>query len=421
MNIKLILFTITALLLNSILFFSCEQQAVNPHSGNMAPVVVRLLNGPPPEASQLPPNATTLLLKTNNPALAGLARGFCKPGGTSLINSGKVVFFDLGISFEEFEQIESDTSLQKQADLIWKNMTPSTNFQDHIDLRVNYLDFLTSNRSSIEKEGNLEISNEMVRGEFFLTEGLKAATIGLFDSGEMYYLGDSEGLFMASPQDTSYIYIFLEYTGPLNLNLSLPPETPNRVLPIEGQIEATGYIDSERFHISMVVNQEYTQEIRPDFSGIFMSTAILTRRTNTITFTVLDTLTGRTASFQQTVQFTGEFPALRASLSWDGYGDLDLHMMAPDSSECYYLNPNIGGMVLDVDNTSGFGPENISVIAPQTGQYTVSVVNFGQVTGLTATVNIYRWNPNLDREDLIDTQTHFFGDTEPWMVGSYQP
>ena len=48
------------------------------------------------------------------------------------------------------------------------------------------------------------------------------------------------------------------------------------------------------------------------------------------------------------------------TLIWDTDADLDLHVIEPGGKEIYWEEPkgNLGGE-LDVDNTKGFGPENI--------------------------------------------------------------
>ena len=70
---------------------------------------------------------------------------------------------------------------------------------------------------------------------------------------------------------------------------------------------------------------------------------------------------------------------LRVVLSWDSAGtDLDLHVVAPDGGHAWYGNrvmPN--GGALDVDVTTGYGPEIFSSAAPARGNYHVYVNYFG--------------------------------------------
>jgi uncharacterized protein YfaP (DUF2135 family) len=70
---------------------------------------------------------------------------------------------------------------------------------------------------------------------------------------------------------------------------------------------------------------------------------------------------------------------LRVVLSWDSDGtDLDLHVVAPDGGHAWYGNrvmPN--GGALDVDVTTGYGPEIFSSAAPARGNYHVYVNYYG--------------------------------------------
>jgi uncharacterized protein YfaP (DUF2135 family) len=70
---------------------------------------------------------------------------------------------------------------------------------------------------------------------------------------------------------------------------------------------------------------------------------------------------------------------LRVVLSWDTPGtDLDLHVIGPDGAHAWYgqrVMPN--GGALDVDVTTGYGPEIFSSAAPLAGNYHVYVNYFG--------------------------------------------
>jgi hypothetical protein len=103
---------------------------------------------------------------------------------------------------------------------------------------------------------------------------------------------------------------------------------------------------------------------------------------------------------------TAQSAGLRLELRWDGTGDLDLHLhngvtTSPwysTPNDCYYANRmaawDLAGTAddgfLDLDNTTGYGPELAHVTAPVIGEsYTVGVHNYNNGAGRIATVSIY--------------------------------
>ena len=70
---------------------------------------------------------------------------------------------------------------------------------------------------------------------------------------------------------------------------------------------------------------------------------------------------------------------LRAVLSWDTDGtDLDLHIISPDGSHTFYgARATPDGGALDVDVTTGYGPEIYSNATPPPGTYLVYVNYYG--------------------------------------------
>ncbi|MCB9670130.1 MAG: hypothetical protein H6734_11705 [Alphaproteobacteria bacterium] len=104
--------------------------------------------------------------------------------------------------------------------------------------------------------------------------------------------------------------------------------------------------------------------------------------------------------------------SLWVEMFWDQPGDdMDLHLLAPNGTigttlDCYYGNckptatPLDWGVAnfaddnptLDRDDVSGTGPENINILAPSNGIFTVAVKDFGSdptIASTTVTVNIY--------------------------------
>jgi len=102
----------------------------------------------------------------------------------------------------------------------------------------------------------------------------------------------------------------------------------------------------------------------------------------------------RSCEFEVTANSRG----IRTELTWNGTGDVDLHMHNNVSgawfhipNDCHYRNMNPAwGAGLDVDNVTANGPENIRINTPTIGQtYTVGVHNYARAAGRIATVRIY--------------------------------
>ena len=83
---------------------------------------------------------------------------------------------------------------------------------------------------------------------------------------------------------------------------------------------------------------------------------------------------------------------LRVVLSWDSPGtDIDLHVIAPDGGHAWYGERVMkNGGALDVDVTTGYGPEIFSSPAPAKGMYHVYVNYFGSgaSTGLVTIAQV---------------------------------
>jgi hypothetical protein len=116
---------------------------------------------------------------------------------------------------------------------------------------------------------------------------------------------------------------------------------------------------------------------------------------------------GRQASCTTYVTATGQ--GLTVTLTWNGSGDVDLHVhnqlttspwfQTPD--DCYYSNRTpiwdnafAAGLgpnpELDFDNTVSNGPENTRVSTPVLNQpYTIGVHNYSSAAGRTATLQVF--------------------------------
>ncbi|MEW5847581.1 MAG: hypothetical protein AB2A00_02165 [Myxococcota bacterium] len=94
--------------------------------------------------------------------------------------------------------------------------------------------------------------------------------------------------------------------------------------------------------------------------------------------------------------------ALRVMLTWDSQGDMDTHLIRPggyyaSGDDCYYGNCQRTRMpwgntrvTLDVDNTYGYGPENIRLSAFESGTYGVLIDAFSGQSTVTTRVYLGR-------------------------------
>lgn len=109
-----------------------------------------------------------------------------------------------------------------------------------------------------------------------------------------------------------------------------------------------------------------------------------------------------------TTEVTAEGQGLRVTMTWDGQGDVDLHVhnnltqpWFQSPQDCYYGNRNPiwdptspagfgGNPELDFDNTSAFGPENTSINVVAIGQpYTIAAHNYSRSAGRLVTMEIF--------------------------------
>lgn len=417
-NMKLMALTFLIFLV----FWSCQENISDYRSSGGAVVVLSLNDagsgGILHNARVYPLSEATqhrMFRPRKSPAQTPAA--LAKSAVPDAIDRVEISFYNLGVDLPTLEQNMQDTSIYQQLIELELRSSPNT-YDEWLAYGTEYLSILTRNRSGFEQRAELAVVNGYARGEFMVQEGLKVALLGLFDSNDIAYIGESE-VFLATPEDTAYVQTYLAYAGPMAIEIYDPLDsltTASRVAFVAGEFIGRGRYPSTAM---LRVNGAYSQEIAVDPFGSFFTSAILPERVNTLEVSGFDSLNSRTATSSVQVNFIGTFPALRATLSWNGQGDLDLHMANPIGQECFFGNSPIGGMELDADNVFGYGPETISVVSPQTGLYTVTVENFSGTLGLTATVKVFRYNATNDQEELVEELTHVFSTIDPWLVGEY--
>jgi len=81
---------------------------------------------------------------------------------------------------------------------------------------------------------------------------------------------------------------------------------------------------------------------------------------------------------------------MQVTLTWNQANDIDLHVIEPNGSHVYYASKTGTTAFLDVDNVTGFGPENVFVrpglAAP--GNYQIFIVHYSGSVPTTETISI---------------------------------
>lgn len=87
---------------------------------------------------------------------------------------------------------------------------------------------------------------------------------------------------------------------------------------------------------------------------------------------------------------TGADGVFTVTLTWNGPGDVDLHVIEPNGNHVYYGNKTGTVGYLDVDNTSGNGPEHYyaACIPAAVGTYQVGITNYAAPDGTIATTQL---------------------------------
>jgi hypothetical protein len=136
-----------------------------------------------------------------------------------------------------------------------------------------------------------------------------------------------------------------------------------------------------------------------------------------ITVVVVDSETtsvSRGRIFASPILTSGEY---RFVLSWGAEpSDLDSHMLTPGGEEIYYSAKIGTGLALDVDDTTAYGPETITITTQQTGTYGYFVYNYSGSPGIAtsgAVVKVYN-SSGLMRSISIPTS----GTGLYWKVAS---
>jgi uncharacterized protein YfaP (DUF2135 family) len=92
------------------------------------------------------------------------------------------------------------------------------------------------------------------------------------------------------------------------------------------------------------------------------------------------------------VSFYAKVPArdIKVVLTWDTATDVDLWVIDPDGNKCYYANRSTPrGGNLDVDVTTGYGPETFTMAKALPGTYAVQVQYYSAYNLPVTKVQVY--------------------------------
>ncbi len=109
---------------------------------------------------------------------------------------------------------------------------------------------------------------------------------------------------------------------------------------------------------------------------------------------------------------------VRFVLSWGAEpADLDSHLQTPSGFHVYYVADSGGGAMLDYDDVDSYGPETITIDAPEEGVYYYDVYNYSEspeMAGRGAYVEIFDVSGFVQRVTIPSAGTGLF-----WRVFSY--
>jgi uncharacterized protein YfaP (DUF2135 family) len=137
-------------------------------------------------------------------------------------------------------------------------------------------------------------------------------------------------------------------------------------------------------------------------------------------------LTAQSGGWEETANtsFTAEIApqGFRVTLSWNTNGtDVDLWTTDPDGEKCYYANPTTAsGLVLDFDDTNGYGPENITSETPIAGDYLVQVHYYSDHNNeeaiSTSCSVVIRLNEGTEDEEILNYYGYLIDSGDLWTV-----
>lgn len=156
------------------------------------------------------------------------------------------------------------------------------------------------------------------------------------------------------------------------------PEGQSQLAVIRGHIDRNKKANPNAGKPYRLLVNGVPMPLRVDEDGSFSRPYSFGRGANSVDITSPDGSEHAAAQFYDSNKDRIQ-PRLRVVLSWDSDNtDLDLHVISPDGQHCFYGSRVVkNGGTLDVDVTSGYGPEIYANPTPPPGRYLVYVNYYG--------------------------------------------
>ncbi len=207
----------------------------------------------------------------------------------------------------------------------------------------------------------------------------------------------------------------------IEINAISSPVT-DRVLNISGRVSNPS-LPTANLAIAGDINQVYTLNLS---NGEFSQDIAVEASGDEEINSVVVSADAGSHHAEATSSFTADVApsALRVTLTWDTGGtDVDLWVTDPDGEACGYSNPSTAsGLTLDFDNTSGYGPENITTTSAIPGTYSVRVNYYednddegANPSGCTVVVRLNEGSP---QESITTYHGSVYDTGDNWSVAT---
>lgn len=135
--------------------------------------------------------------------------------------------------------------------------------------------------------------------------------------------------------------------------------------------------------------------------------------------TLMDAYLAQIAAIEEPDSEAGD-GIVTVTLEWGAEPDVDLHVFEPDGSHVYYSNRQGTSGYLDVDDTSGYGPEHYyaSCSALQTGTYRIGVNYYRGDGPETARVQVEAGDEVRNFTQLLTSDVGSAGNNSPISVAT---